>query len=310
MVETKITGKTSLFAGVALGAAALIAGGSIAYRALHDRIAPGADALREGPAIPAAMIANLEQRMSAAPGDAEGWRTLGWSYFQVRRYRDAAGAYARATRLLPMRADIWSALGEAQTLTVNAVDQTAHMAFAKALSIDPRDARARYFLAVEKDVAGDHRGAVDDWIALLKDSPPDAPYAKSVHDLVAQVAARGKIDIADRLPEPALPTAGGDAVAGAAIPGPTPEQMGAAAQLSPSQQDAMARGMVDGLAQRLTRNPRDADGWIRLMRARMVLGDKAAGAKALADARHAFTGDATTLARFADAARTLDIPDA
>ena len=293
-------------AAFALGAAAVVAIGSIAAHQLStDTALPPAPT--QPHADPRAMIDGLEARMRETPGDVAGWKSLGQAYFLAGRYRDAAGAYARGVRLAPGDGELWSALGEAQTLAVNSVDATAHDSFARALAIDGKDARARYFLAVEKDVKGDHKGAIDDWIALLRDAPPGAPYAASVHQLVEMVAKREKIDVAGRLPAVAPPAPGGGEVAAAGIPGPTPEQMQAASAMTPSQQDAMARGMVDTLAARLAQNPKDAEGWIRLMRARKVLGDDAAASKALADGRRVFARDPATLARFADAARTLGI---
>jgi cytochrome c-type biogenesis protein CcmH len=256
----------------------------------------------------ATTIAGLEKRLAANPGDVEGWRMLGWADFETRRFAEAARAYARAATLAPDQAALWSALGEARVMAAGSVGADAHDAFARTLAIDPKDPRARYFLAVEKDVAGDHRAAIDDWLALLGDAPPNAPWAASVHALVVQVAGREKIDIAGRLP--ALPPAApiGDAVATAAIPGPTAEDIAAARQLAPSQQDAMVRGMVDRLAARLASNPRDAAGWIRLMRARMVLGETAAASQALASARKAFGGDKAVLAQLDEAAQTLGVP--
>jgi cytochrome c-type biogenesis protein CcmH len=248
--------------------------------------------------------------MRAHPDDGEGWRSLGWSYFQVQRYADAAGAYAKATKLLPDKAELWSAFGEAQTLAGNAVDQIAHDAFEKALAIDPKDSRARYFLAVEKDVKGDHKGAVDDWIAMLRDGPKDSPWAQSVHDLVLKVAAQNKIDVKGRLPDVAPAPAGGDDAASAAIPGPTADQMNDAAGLTPGQQNDMARGMVDRLAQRLAAQPNDFDGWVRLMRARMVLRDSKGASDALAGARRAFAADKAALARLGSAAQALGVPGA
>jgi len=72
----------------------------------------------------------------------------------------------------------------------------------------------------------------------------------------------------------------------------------------------MVRGMVESLAGKLKADPKNADGWIRLMRARMVLGEPTAATQALKDARAAFTGDASQQARFSDAAKTLGVPGA
>lgn len=265
-------------------------------------------------------ITGLEKRLAANPQDVDGWKMLGWSYFQTGRHADAVRAYEKATALKGDDAELWSALGEARTLVANGVDAPAHQAFARAVALDPKDPRARYFLGVEKDVAGDHKGAVDLWLAVLKDAPADAPYAQSVRELVTQVAGREKIDIAGRLPPAPPPGAmpppgmgagplGGDgaAAASAAIPGPTQEQLAQAGSLTPSQQDEMARGMVASLAAKLEANPKDADGWIRLMRARVVLGDQSGAADALKKARAAFAGDSTTLGRFADAAKALGV---
>ena len=43
----------------------------------------------------------------------------------------------------------------------------------------------------------------------------------------------------------------------------------------PADRAAMIRGMVDGLAARLEQQPGDLDGWLRLARARLVLGEPA-----------------------------------
>jgi cytochrome c-type biogenesis protein CcmH len=280
----------------------------IVVRFAGDRaLAPAAPAEPQGDV--ATMISGLEKRLAVSPGDVEGWRMLGWARFQTQRYPQAAEAYARAAALAPGQAALWSALGEARVMAAGSVGADAHEAFTRALAIDPKDPRSRYFLGVEKDVAGDHAAAIDDWIALLGDAPPDAPWAASVRKLVIQVASSAKIDVAGRLPPAAQPApAAGEAVATAAIPGPTPADMAAARQLAPSQQDAMVRGMVDRLAARLASDPRDAAGWIRLMRARMVLGDTAAASQALATAKRAFTGDKPVLGQLDEAARTLGVP--
>lgn len=310
------------WAWAALGLAGVLLATAVGTRAARDG-EPAGEATSTAAAMPPGgnvedAVAGLEKKLAANPNDVEGWKMLGWSYFQTGRHADATRAYERAVALKADDAELWSALGEARTLKANGVDPAAHQAFAKAVALDPQDARARYFLGVERDVAGDHKGAVDLWLAVLKDAPADAPYAASVRDLVQQVASTQKIDIAGRLPPPppVAPagmgmggTMGGDgaAAAAAAIPGPTQEQLSAASALTPSQQDEMAKGMVARLAARLDQNPKDADGWIRLMRARVVLNDKAGAADALKKARSTFAGDATTLGRFDDAAKALGV---
>jgi cytochrome c-type biogenesis protein CcmH len=65
----------------------------------------------------------------------------------------------------------------------------------------------------------------------------------------------------------------------------TPEAMPA------RERDAAIRSMVDGLAQRLESSPRDVDGWIRLMRSRVVLGEKEVAATAFRKALEVFADD-------------------
>lgn len=263
-----------------------------------------------GPA-PAAGIGMLEAQFAARPGDASTWATLGQQYFAAARYADAARADARATTIDPGQAANWSALGEAMVLANKAVTDDAAHAFHRALDVDPHDARARYFLAVRQDLAGDHRGAVDAWIAVVKDSPPAAPWVGSVRALIDQVAGKYHIDVAGRLPaaDSVAPADGlnGEAVATATIPGPDGSQMAQAARLSPSDQDRMVQGMIDHLTARLAADPHNAAGWIQLMRAHAAYGDKAAARSTLARARTAFTGDPATIRQLDLAAQALSI---
>ncbi len=216
------------------------------------------------------VIAGLEQKLQENPDDAESWRMLGWSYFETQKFAESATAMKRATTLDPDNPEYWSMLGEALVMTSDGeqVPPDAAVAFRNALKYDAKDPRARYFLAVQKDIAGDHEGAINDWFALLSDTPADAPYASDIRRVIGQVAENEGIDVADRLAKatPAAPNGGistdGPAVATAAIPGPSRAEMQEAAALPPGQQEAMIANMVDGLDKRLQSNPKDANGWI------------------------------------------------
>jgi cytochrome c-type biogenesis protein CcmH len=67
-----------------------------ASRAASDKLLPDVNT----------MIERLAARLETTPGDVEGWRMLGWSYFNTARYEQAATAYARAVELDPTSAEL------------------------------------------------------------------------------------------------------------------------------------------------------------------------------------------------------------
>jgi len=257
-------------------------------------------------------IPQLEARLETDPEDEDGWALLGLSYFQTGRYVDAARAYSQASELNPTLARYHSARGEALALAAEGgFPEDAQQAFARALELDPADPRARYFDGVRKDIGGDHEGAVDDWIALLSDTPEGAPWESDLRRLIAEVSAEHGIDVSGRVPPPGTRAQTNvPAAATQAIPGPSPAEMRAASGLPQGQQDMMIENMVNGLDERLSSNPNDPDGWIMLMRSRMQLGQSAQASGAWRRAREALADDSTQLGRINAAARALGVPDA
>jgi cytochrome c-type biogenesis protein CcmH len=303
------TRPASLFPRFVLGMAA-----GIALLAVGITLWKGLDAAHQAQPMPevgdgSAVISKLESKLKVNPDDAESWRMLGLGYSDLGKYAEAAGAYKRATLISPGKAEYWSSLGEAQVLGgPGNVTPAAKAAFAKAIALDPKDPRARYFVGVSKDMAGDHRGAISDWLALLKDTPSGAPWEADVRRLISEVGTREKIDVAAKLaslrPAAPGPAAG---VATAAIPGPTPSQMRQAAQLPKGQQDTMIEGMVNGLEVKLKANPNNLNGWIMLMRSRVQLGQTAKAQATLVAALAAFSSDAAKMKQIETAANELGI---
>jgi cytochrome c-type biogenesis protein CcmH len=303
---------------IAAGAIALAAAGAAVWRGMQDEPPPAAPAQGQQASVDQ-VITQLEARLKERPDDAEGWRMLGWSYFQTERFAEAATAMKRATALDPDNPEYFSMLGEALVMASKdggGMPPDAAAAFARALQLDPNDSRARYFAAVQMDLEGKHQEALDAWFALLKDSPADAPWVADVRDVIRSVGQKNGIEVEKRLaatsPAPAnngFVTNGRD-IASAGIPGPSREQIQAASQLPKGQQDAMVQGMVDGLAAKLKANPNNAPGWIMLMRSRMQLGQQAQAAQALKDALDAFRNDGATSRQLREAATTLGIPGA
>jgi len=254
------------------------------------------------------MVASLQQRLREDPDNHEGWFMLGMTWRGGGRFREAEQAFRRAAELAPRNADYAAYLGEVLLLLGgDTPPPEAQILFRRALALEPGNPQALYYLATIRDLNGDHGGALDDLIALLRTAPAGAPWEAQVRGAVVSIAERNRIDISGRLPPPRAPA---PSSATAAIPGPTREQMEAARGIAPGRQDAMVRDMVERLAARLRQNPRDADGWIRLMRSRMVLRDPAAAAEALRTGLTAFQDDSAAQARLRGAARELGVPAA
>lgn len=308
---------------VALGIVAVVTlAGTGLYLKMGRPDVPGTSALKNGAPGPAsmattaeghpngdvaAMIGQLEAQMRERPDNAEGWRMLGWSYMQTGRNAEAATAYGKAAALDPTNAEYLSAQGEAIVLSSDgAVTPAAEDAFRRAVAADAGDPRARYYLAVAKDQRGERDAAMNDWIALLKSAPPDAPWAMEVRAFVEKVAADRKIDLTGRLPP--MQTAQAAPVMGSTPRGPTQQQMADAQNMSEGDRQQMIQGMVSGLAERLKQNPKDRAGWERLLRARMVLGQTQEAANDYRAASRAFAGSPADQQALRNTAQQLGVP--
>ena len=248
----------------------------------------------------ASMISSLEAKLQQNPGDAQGWQMLAWSYMRTGRPADAAKAYAKAVAIEPTNVEYLSAQGEAMVQSEGKVSDEAAAIFQRALKVDPADPRARYFLAIHRDQTGDHKGAMDDFVALLKSAPPDAPWASQVRTYVEDLAKEQHVDLTGKLPP----------APAAAAPGPNSAQVAAAGKMSDADRQAMIHSMVDKLAGDLKANPKDTGGWVRLMRARMVLGEAQQASQDYKQAHSAFAGDAAAQAALQEAAKSLGVPGA
>jgi cytochrome c-type biogenesis protein CcmH len=218
------------------------------------------------------MIAQLRERLAAEPNRADGWLLLGRSLLAIDRAAEAVPALDRAIALQPDDAESYALRAEAQTLAADgSVTASAQRDFRAVLERDPQHPGARYYLGLARLQEGDMRGAYDDWYALAADSPADAPWLDVVQARLRELAPRLGIALAQAVPDAGPPVQ----------TGPSREQMDAAQQMSAEDRNAMVRGMVERLAERLQENPDDADGWLRLARAREVLGEAEAARDAL-----------------------------
>ncbi|WP_235364730.1 tetratricopeptide repeat protein [Sphingomonas sp. ERG5] len=296
-----------------MGLAAIVLAVSIGYASLRsagEAAKPLGDPAPMTAGQPAS-LATLREQARASPDNVETWQALGAAAFEQQQFPEAAIAYERGTKIAPQRADLWSALGEARVMgsPTDPMPAAALSAFEKAIAIDAKDPRSRYFLAVKRDLSGDHQGAIDDWLALLRDTPPGASWESDLRRTIAQVGKINGIDVAGRLaaisPGDAHAGLTPGAGAGSAMPGPTAAEIRAAAALPPSEQNNMARGMVASLEAKLKANPANVDGWMMLMRSRMTLGEPAS---ATAARKAAIAANPGAKARIESEASALGVP--
>jgi len=302
--KQQVAGGSSRAGWFLLGAALLLAAGSIGYNIYQGSGGDAAPAPVDG-APPT--IERLRAAAEASTKDADPWAELAFAYFQQGQFGEAATAYRRALAIAPDTAVLWSALGETLVLgsTRDPLPPEALDAFGKALALDAQDPRARYFMAAKKDIDKDHEGAIAAWLDLLADSPQGAPWEADLVRTIEQVGTMNTIDVTARIDKaqksrkPAILAPGSGSVAGDAasanVRGPSAADVAAASAMKPSEQRTMAEGMVAQLEARLAKEPKNLDGWVMLMRSRMTLGEPARAKAALEAAVKANPGDAAEL---------------
>ena len=222
------------------------------------------------------LVAQVEAHLERNPQDGRGWEVVAPVYMQLRRYEDAARARRNAVTYNGATAKREADLGEALVASAKGiVTAEAKQAFERALALDAREAKARYFLGLSAKQDGRTAEAAAMWRDLLASAPPGASWAEFVRDELAQI----------------------EQGIGQTVPGPGAEQMAAAAEMNLEQRQQMIIGMVEGLAERLRKDGGDFEGWMRLVRAYTVLGERDKARLAASDARRAMERDAEKLRR-------------
>jgi len=89
--------------------------------------------------------------------------------------------------------------------------------------------------------------------------------------------------------------------------GPIVDKITKSEAMPPGARDAAIRAMVDRLAARLERSPRDIEGWTRLMRSRVVLGEREVAATAFRKALEVFKDDSAASSKITAAANELGL---
>jgi cytochrome c-type biogenesis protein CcmH len=228
-----------------------------------------------------AMVRIVELRLQKNPDDARGWTVIAPIYMQMSRFNDAATAYQNQLRLGQPTAELYANLAEALTLANGGIVTTpAAAAAAEGLKLDSAHIKARFFDAVATRQAGRNDEALQKYRKLLAESPADASWRGIVEQEIASMSGA-----------PAL----------------TDEQIAAGNALPEGEQRDMITSMVNGLEERLKADGNDLQGWLRLIRARSVLGEVDKAKAALASAKGAVGATPDALAALDALAKELQI---
>ena len=233
----------------------------------------------------ATLVSQVEAHLARNPNDGAGWDVLAPVYARLGRFDDAVGARKKALTLIGPTAAREADLGEAETAAANGVvTAEAKAAFERAVARDRHEAKARYFLglAAEQDGKGEDAAAI--WRALLADAPSGAPWVGFVREALARVSG-----------------------ASLAVAGPNAGDIAAASNMSDDERRDMTRGMVARLADRLHGDGADVEGWLRLVRAYVVLGDRDKAKDAAADAKRALGERPDAIKRIDDLVKGLGL---
>jgi cytochrome c-type biogenesis protein CcmH len=229
------------------------------------------------------LVLQVEQHLAANPTDGRGWSVIAPVFARLGRFDDAIRAFRNSLIYNGESADRRADLGEALVAAAGGVvTGEAKAEFERAVALTAEDVKANYFLGLAAEQDGRSSEAASIWRTMLEKAPANAPWRPLVQAALVRVGGS---------PAPALSN---DAVA-------------AAKDMSEADRGAMIRSMVDRLATRLKQNGDDVEGWLRLVRAYMVMGDAEKAKAASSDARQAVAKNPQRLQQLNDGLKNLGV---
>lgn len=216
------------------------------------------------------LIATLRQRLEQQPGGGEtqGWELLATTLMNQNRYEEASEAWAQIVEREDATSATWSQYAETLIAAENGVvTPLAERAIDQSLTLDGSNPAATFYKSIALDQAGQPIDGRNLLIARLSRADRFEPWMEFFVQEINRIGESFGLDPIG-LPE-------FDNIPGLLRPrGPSSEQVEAASEMSPEEQQEFIRSMVDGLAARLEEEPEDLQGWLQLARAYAVLGER------------------------------------
>jgi cytochrome c-type biogenesis protein CcmH len=232
-----------------------------------------------------ALVAQVEDHLSQKPDDVQGWQLLVPVYMEMQRFGDAAAAQMQIMALTGETAALKTGVAEALTLRDKGLmPELAITAAMDAYRLDATNPKTQFYHALALSQQGKKEEALLAFNSMIVNAPANAPWRGAVEDQIKRLSSSG------------------------VAPEISSDQAASIKAMAPADQQAMIRGMVKGLDVRLATNGDDLEGWLRLIRARTVLGESDKAGVALAKARGLFVSNKDALTAVNDLAKELKLP--
>ncbi len=118
-------------------------------------------------ATEAELIARLARALESRPDDLRGWSLYANSLATTGRYNEAIGAFQRVVKLAPNDAALRARYAETVVFAADGkVVPIARVILKEALTLDPKEPRARYYQSLADYQDGKTEDAIRKWLAL------------------------------------------------------------------------------------------------------------------------------------------------
>lgn len=184
-----------VLAAVLVVAVPVIAGGLYAKLGTPDAFSPmaqlgsggGAGAHDMSDADMDKMLQSLKERLQKEPDNVEGWVILARTYYAMRRFSDAAAAYAKLTELVPDEPDLLADYADALAMSQDRNLEGKPMELVdKALKLQPNHWKALAMAGTAAFDRKDYKKAVEYWERLQASQPADSPIAQTIGGSIAE----------------------------------------------------------------------------------------------------------------------------
>lgn len=245
------------------------------------------------------LVERLRQVVEERPGDIQGLTLLARNEAALGNFK---AAYIAQSKLIAAKGDAadtddFATMADMMVLAANGyVSPEAEAAVMQALNLDSTNGTARYYLGLMYIQTGRPDLAFRVWRSLHDDSTMDDPWMGTIRSALEDLSIAAGIDY--RLPP-----------APAGVAGPSMADIEAAGDMTPEERQAMIRGMVERLMNRMASQGGTPAEWAQLIQGLSVIGETERAAAIWNEAKRVFADRPEAYATVEAAAREAGLTD-